>query len=151
MSQSLQTFIDHLSTAFEAGDPGVGAKTLESANVHRLQELYRAFARGDFDAIVATTADDIELEIVGPPAELGFVCQAKGRTDVLAALQQNFSQVEDQQPETLSLVAQGDSVVVIARETGKVRATGSSYELHWVQLFQFRDGKVAVMREFTGA
>jgi ketosteroid isomerase-like protein len=55
--------------------------------------------------------------------------------------------VEDQRPEIRSVTAQGDTVVVIAHERGRVRETGSPYALHWVQLFQFRDGRIARVLE----
>jgi ketosteroid isomerase-like protein len=55
--------------------------------------------------------------------------------------------VEEQQPEILAVVAQGAVVVVTARERGRYRATGRSYDLHWVQLFTFRQGKVVRVRE----
>jgi ketosteroid isomerase-like protein len=40
-------------------------------------------------------------------------------------------------------------VVVIAREKGKIRVTGRSYELHWVQQYEFRDGKITRFLELT--
>ena len=40
-------------------------------------------------------------------------------------------------------MAQGDVVVVVARERGRFRETGRPYETHWVQIFTFRDGRLA--------
>jgi ketosteroid isomerase-like protein len=38
---------------------------------------------------------------------------------------------------------------VIGREQGRYRPTGRSYDFHWVQQFEFRDGKIAHVRELT--
>jgi ketosteroid isomerase-like protein len=46
-------------------------------------------------------------------------------------------------------VAQGDTVVVLGHEKGRFRPTGRDYELHWVQFFTFRDGKLARFRELA--
>ena len=139
-------FLNALQPAFHAGDPDVAAKAAEAENVHRLQEQYRALARGDYPAVLGHFADDVELEVVGPP-DVPFVGRWQGLDQVRDALQKNFAMVEDQRPELQALTAQGDTVVVVARERGRLRATGREYDLHWVQLFTYRDGKVVRMRE----
>lgn len=148
MSQAISQFIDGLTGAFNAGDANFAEKRSEAQNVQKLQSLYRALTSGDFKAAIAAMTDDVEMEIKAP-AELGFVCHARGGEQMLAALQQNFSQVEAQQPEVVSLVAQGDTVVIIAREKGRIRPTGRSYDLHWVQQYEFRNGKIARFMELT--
>jgi ketosteroid isomerase-like protein len=139
-------FIDALHPAFHDGDPDAAGKAAEAENVRRLQEQYRALARGDYAGVLAHLADDIELEIVGRP-EVPFTGRWQGLDQVRDALQRNFALVEDQRPEVQTLTAQGDTVVVVARERGRLRATGREYDLHWVQLFTFRDGKVVRIRE----
>jgi ketosteroid isomerase-like protein len=63
------------------------------------------------------------------------------------AVARNFATVEGQEPEVRSVTAQGDTVAVVAHERGRVRATGSAYALHWVQLVQFRDGRIGRVLE----
>jgi ketosteroid isomerase-like protein len=140
-------FIDSLPAAFEAGDTGAAAKVQEAQNVRRLQELYRAIARGDFPAAIAAMTDDIELQIFGT-AEFDFIRQATGPTALLAAMQANYAKMEDQRPEIISLIAQGNTVAVLMREQGRYRPTGKPYDLRGVQLFEFRDGQVARLQEF---
>lgn len=115
--------------------------------MRRLQELYRAFARGDFPGAVAMMTEDIELQIFGP-AQFDFTRRAFGPVLTLAAVQANFAQMEDQRPELVSLGAQGNMVVVIFRERGRHRPTGKAYDLHCIQLLEFRDGQVARYRGF---
>jgi ketosteroid isomerase-like protein len=143
---AIAAFIDQLTTAFREGDPGAAAKRTEVENVRLVREVYRAIGRQDFQAALDSLADDIELEILGPP-ELPFAGCWRGRAEVATALAKNFANLEDQRPEVQHLVAQGDTVVIFARERGRFIATGSPYDLHWVQLFQLRDGKIVRFRE----
>jgi len=139
-------FIDGLASAFEEGDVGAAMKAAEAANVWRVQESYRAIARGDFAAFFESLAEDVEMEFVGPP-HAPFAGRWRGRDEAARAVRENFSQVDEQRPEIQTVVAQGDLVVVVAQERGRFRATGRSYETHWVQIFTFRDGKVARFRQ----
>jgi uncharacterized protein len=143
---STATFIEQLIPAFRAGDAGAAAKRAEADNVRLVRDIYRAVARQDFQGALDFLADDIELEILGPPA-LPFSGSWRGRAEVATALAKNFAHLEDQRPEVQHLVAQGDTVIVFARERGRLVATGLPYDIHWVQLFQFRDGKLARFRE----
>ena len=82
---------------------------------------------------------------MGPGAE-----KPRGRsppTQVIEATRQNFALVEEQRPEIQSVVAQGDTVVVLGRETGRFRPTGREYEMHWMHHYTFRGGKIQQIRE----
>ena len=144
---AITKFIDSLRTAFEAGDDQAVHKDIESRNVTELQGHYQAIARGDFAAVLALFADDIEFEIIGPPA-IPFVGRWRGKEQVAQAIKNNFALVENQQPEVQELVAQGDTVIVVARERGLYRPTGRPYDVHWVQVYTFRDGKLVRFREY---
>jgi uncharacterized protein len=147
MSQFAVTdFLDRLAHAFREGDPHVDHKHAEAENVRLLREQYQAIARGDFDAAFALLADDVDFEVVGPP-DGPFLGRWRGRAQVEEAVRTNFARVEDQHPEVQSLVAQGDTVVLIARERGRYRDSGRPYDVHWVQQFTFRDGRIVRVRE----
>src|SRR3954447_16933339 len=148
MNPVVAHFIERLDHAFQEGDPRATEKTTEKDNVKLLQEQYRAVVRGDVAAFAAALADDIELDIFGGP-DLPFAGSWKGREEVLKAVARNFSLLEDQRPEVESVVAQGDTVVVFARERGRFKATGREYEIRWAQWFTFRDGLVSRVRELA--
>jgi ketosteroid isomerase-like protein len=137
---SAERFLDRLQGAFHAGDDDSAAKVREAGNVNRLQEQYRAIARGDFAPAVALMDEAIRLELHGPPG-LPVAGSWSGRAEVTAAMRRNFGALADQQAEVLSVVAQGDAVVPYAEERGKVRETGAPYHNRWTQLFTFRGGK----------
>ena len=135
-------FGERLMPAFLEGDPAAGTKHGEAENVRLLREMYLAIGRGDFAALAQAFAEDVELEVLGPAA-IPFVGRWQGRQQVLEALAQNFSHLEDQRPEVLAVFAHGDKIVVELRETGRVRATGKPYDLRAAQLFAFREGLLA--------
>jgi ketosteroid isomerase-like protein len=139
-------FIERLRHAFEEDDADSRSKAAEAENVRRVQEQYRAIARGDFPAFLDTLAEDVEMEFVGSP-RVPFAGRWRGRDQAARAVRENFAQVEDQHPEVHSVVAQGDTVVIVAHERGRFRNSGQPYEVHWVQIFTFRDGKIARFRQ----
>jgi ketosteroid isomerase-like protein len=139
-------FIDRLASAFEEDDAGAAVKAAESTNVWRVQESYRAIARGDFAGFLDMLTEDVEMEFVGSP-RVPFAGRWRGRDEAARAVQENFAQVEEQRPEILSVVAQGDLVVIVARERGRFRKSGRAYETHWVQIFTIREGKIARFRQ----
>lgn len=147
---AIQRFIDAIHPAFLADDPAAEQKHREKENVQTLFAMYRALIKGDVEAFAAQFADSTEMEILGPLA-LPIVGKWKGKKEVLGAIAKNFSYITLQVPELLSLTAQGDVVVLVARERGMVKATGKAYETHFIQKFTFVDGKLAGFHQIFDA
>jgi ketosteroid isomerase-like protein len=139
-------FLDALYPAFERGDPQAAAKTVEAQNLRLVESIYRMIAQADFDTLRSVFAEGIELEIVGPSGA-PMVGTKHGASEVIEAIKSNFALLQDQCPEIESVVAQGNSVVVMGRETGRFRATGQPYELRWVHEFTLEDGRLGRVRE----
>lgn len=143
---TIEKFVDDLHAAFRAGDPKAADKAAESSCVTVLQGMYLAAAKGDFAAFLDALAEDVEMETFGPPA-IPFVGRWKGREAVAEAVARNFSWLDDQQPEVLTVVAQGDTVVVHGHERGRFKPTGRHYAMHWVQVFTVREGRLVQFRQ----
>lgn len=133
---------------FEAGDPASEAKTHERGNVDTINRLFDAVVSGRFDAVLEVLAEDVRVELFAPP-EFPFVRQAVGREATRAMISHNFSTLADQQPEILSLTAQGDSLVLVARESGRLRYSGQPYDVHFVYSFQLRQGQLSSILQFA--
>jgi ketosteroid isomerase-like protein len=147
MSQTIDPrFIDSFQAAFQEDDENVANKLQEAENVRRVEGVFRIIARKDFDALNDILAEDVSLEIIGSPTT-PMAGLTQGRHQVIEATRNNFAQVEDQRPEIQSVVAQGDTVVVLGREQGRFRPTGRSYDLHWMHQYIFKNGKIVLMRE----
>ncbi len=138
-------FIDRLHEAFLDGDAAAAMKPDEAGNVARLQEQYRALARGDIGAALALMAEEVEMELT-TPADLPIAGAWRGRDEVWAATLRNFGSLADQSADLLTVVAQGDTVMLLAEERGRVRATGVVYHVRWAQLYTFRGDKVVRIR-----
>lgn len=141
-------FIDRFQTAFTEGDENAISKVVETENVRRVEEVFRALASRDFDALNDVLTEEVTFEIVGSPGT-PLAGLTKGREQVIEAVRNNFAQLEEQQPEILTVVAQGDTVVVVGRERGRFRPTGRDYELNWMHEYRFRGDKIAHMRELV--
>lgn len=146
--EALQRFVDGIDPAFRDGDAEVDGKHAEACNVDLLREQYQALSSGDLDAAVDMFHEEVELEITGPPT-IPFLGRWRGRPAVKEAMLRNFAMLDAQAPEVHSVVAQGDLVVVIGHEQGRIRATDSPYSVHWVHIVTFRDGKIVRFREIV--
>ena len=139
-------FLDTIQAAFRDGDANASSKLEEAHNVRLVEQMYQALAHGDFSTLDDILTDDVVLEIIGP-ANVPFCGRSQGRKNVVEVTRNNFAELENQRPEILSLVAQGDTVVVVGREHGCFRATRREYELHWMHQYTFRAGKLSHIRE----
>jgi ketosteroid isomerase-like protein len=127
--------------AFIEGDPEARNKSLEMRNVTAVKALVAAVARDDYDFFSGVVSDSVSLKILAPP-DVPFIRDAKGVPAFLDTVRRNFAMVEEQNPVILAVVAQGESVVCIVRERGRYKEDGRAYDLHAMQEFLFRDGKL---------
>lgn len=134
-------FLGQLLTAYLAGDRRATVDSPGAELVRVVEKMYLAIAQGDYARLTSHMTEDFEMEIVGP-AVVPFVGSWRGRAAAEAAIRHNFSLVEDQHPEILSVAAYHESVLVMARERGRITQTGREYQVHWVQWFTFREGLV---------
>ena len=109
-----------------------------------LHAAFDAIIQGDFDAFGRSVADDVELNIRG----LGELDGSwRGRDAVVAATRKNFAMLAEQKPEIESMIAQGDSIAVLLRESGIFKSNGEAYRVRGVQWFTFSGGKIKKIDE----
>ena len=147
MSLPIETkFAQFVQAAFEEGDAGFSGKVLEQENVSFLQGLYGALIQADLDSFADMISPDAEMELFCP-REFGFIKRAQGKDTIVQAIVHNFSLLKDQETKLLSLVAQGDTVIIVGREKGKFRETNENYDVHFVQQFTIICGKMKYTRQ----
>ena len=66
---------------------------------------------------------------------------------IVDTVRKNFAMLEDQNPVLLSIVAQGERVVCVVREQGRYAEDDRRYDMHAMQEFVFRDGKLERLLE----
>jgi ketosteroid isomerase-like protein len=147
---SLADVSQALTPAFVAGDASAEAKVQERANVERIGQMVRCIAQGRFDELREQLAPDVTYEMVVPPG-IPWRREASGADEVAAIIAENFGAVCEQRTQPLSLVSQGDTVMVMARESGRLVDSGQPYEVMLAQQFTFDgDGRLATFRSIVG-
>ncbi|HEX5726732.1 MAG TPA: nuclear transport factor 2 family protein [Longimicrobiaceae bacterium] len=142
---TLKEVPDVLAPAFAEGDPAHDSRRQEQENVRVLEHLFGLIAAGRFEELPDLFTPEITFELAAPP-ELSWVREAAGPEAVAAAIAANFRSVREQRPELLSLVAQGDTVMLMGREEGRHARTGEPYRVLVAQQYTFSDGRLAAFR-----
>jgi len=114
-------------------------------DLRTVADQIEAIGRGDLEAALGNAAPDVELETFAPP-EFKWVSYARGVDDLRAALAQNFGSLQNQSRVILNVVAQGDTLVLMGRETGRIRGTGEPYDIEFVEKFLFENGRLTALR-----
>ena len=124
----------------------------EQENVAVVRRAYENFKGGDIRGILDSLTDEVDWRL--PDIEhVPFAGGRKGRERV----GNFFSELADAQEvisfEPREFVAQGDKVVALGSERGRVRATGKTFDNPWALVFTLRDGLITEFRgyEDTGA
>ena len=124
-----------------APDVNTGARE----NLRSVADQIEAIGRGDLEAALANAVPDVELETFAPP-EFKWVSYARGVDALRAALAQNFGSLQNQSRAILNVFAQGDTLVLMGRETGRIRGTGEPYDIEFVEKFLFDAGRLTALR-----
>lgn len=136
----------HLSRKLaEAARDASHAADRRAGHIKSIQAQIDALTRGDITGVLQNAHEDVSLEIFAP-LQFSWVTRARGTDGVRRAIAHNFDSVDEQQPELLNIVSEGDVVVLIGRERGVIRASGERYDVQFVQRFTFHDGRLAAVQ-----
>jgi ketosteroid isomerase-like protein len=119
-----------------------------SANVEAIRAIYAAFGRGDVSGIVALMTDGVRWHI-HYPASVPVGGERVGREAVAAWFPAFGAAVEMTAFLPESFVDGGGQVVVLGRESGRVRATGRVWTTQWVHIWTFAGDKISGFDEFA--
>ena len=122
--------------------------TLEQNNVELVQQIYTAFAQGDFETVFRNFSDDIVWESQYIPS-ISIHGTYHGKNRVVDFFETLGSTLIVQDYASQKFFAQTDIVVVIGYEYVTVKATNKSYKNEWVQVWTIQDQKVAKWRSFN--
>lgn len=115
-------------------------------NVQIVKDFLAAMSRGDQQALLALSAEDIEWIIPGEDWPLAGT--HRGHTGLEAVLQKASQEIEMTYPKPPEFVAQGDRVMVIGVATGKIKATNRPFKDDWVFDITIQSGTVTKIREY---
>jgi uncharacterized protein len=113
-------------------------------NVQIVKDFFAAIGRGDMQALLALSAEDIEWIIPGKDWPLAGT--HRGHAGLADLLQK--SEMLETSTEPLEFVAQGDRVLVVGFAKGRIIATNKTFEDDWVFAITVRNGKLTNIREY---
>jgi uncharacterized protein len=120
----------------------------EKDNLRIVQQAYEAFGRGDLPAMLALLTEDVEWQ--HPEIEnVPWAVSVRGKDAVSGFFAAIAKSVDIEKFEPLQFIAEGDRVVVLGRESVRVKSTKRAYSTEWAHSFTLRDGKISAFREYT--
>jgi ketosteroid isomerase-like protein len=115
------------------------------ANKRVVQTVFEMFGRGDVPGLLELITDDAEWAAPGPET-VPYFGERSGREGALEFFKNLGSSVEFESFEPGDLIAEGDRVVALGHERGRVRSTSKVFDNAWALVFTIREGKVAGFR-----
>ena len=112
----------------------------EQENVTLIQKIYTAFSSGDIPTILNNVDSNAEWINHGPAA-VPYMGTFTGR--ITAFFQAIGDSTTEAKVTPDRFIAQGDTVVAIARYSAKVRNTGAKIDTPLAHIFTIRGGKVS--------
>jgi hypothetical protein len=110
-------------------------------NKRVVQAIFEAFGRGDVPGVLSHLSEDVTWKAPGPEV-VSYFGDRRGHAGATEFFVQLGTNVEFESFEPGAYVAEGDRVVALGRERGKVRATGKTFVNEWALVFTFAGGKV---------
>jgi uncharacterized protein len=115
-------------------------------NVQIVKDFFAAMGRGDTQALLALSAEDIEWIIPGEGWPLAGT--HRGHAGLADLLQKASETLDTSYPKPPEFVAQGDRVFVVGFASGEIISTKRTFEDHWVFAITVRNGKLTNIREY---
>ncbi len=122
---------------------------MSQQNVALAQSVYDAFARGDVPTVVGAMDPNIEwIEPEAPGFPFGGVRRGPQEVvdNVFALLQTYYQEIAFLPQE---FVDDGDRVLVLGESRGKAKASGTPFQVSFVQVLTFRDGRWIRFQHYT--
>jgi ketosteroid isomerase-like protein len=108
-------------------------------NKRVVESIFEAFGRGDVPGVLAHLADDVEWKAPGP-ASVPYLGERRGHGGATEFFVQLGTNVDFEYFEPGAFIAEGDRVVALGRERGRVKATGKTFDNEWALVFTFGGG-----------
>ena len=120
----------------------------ERENTETVRRLFQAFGRGDVATLMSLLSEDVVWFLAGPTGLIPHAGERRGHAGASEFFQLMGAAVEFEAFEPREFVAQGDKVVALGFERGRVRATGKTFDNPWALVFTVRDGLITEFRSY---
>jgi ketosteroid isomerase-like protein len=109
---------------------------------------YAARVAGDVEKVLEIFTPDAKFVLNAAPPQTIVACATEGCSGMRTALTRLVDVFEFQALEVIDAVVEGSKAAIRTRFTVKSQATGKTEVTEWLDLVEFRDGKVASFTEF---
>ncbi|HEX8293372.1 MAG TPA: nuclear transport factor 2 family protein [Pyrinomonadaceae bacterium] len=114
-------------------------------NKRTVQSIFEAFGRGDIPGVLEHVSEDVTWDAPGPGV-VTYFGDRRGHAGATEFFVQLGTSVDFEHFEPSAFVAEGDRVVALGRERGRVKETGKTFDNEWALVFTFGGGKVVGFR-----
>jgi ketosteroid isomerase-like protein len=120
----------------------------EQENEKIVRQAYEAYLTANLDMVLNLCSEDTEWRAIGPPSDLPYAGQHRGRQEVA----RYFAILDDKEesnhliPE--EFIVKGDKVIVFGNYKARVNANGQRFETDFVHVFTLCDGKITNFRDY---
>ncbi|MGE3149131.1 MAG: nuclear transport factor 2 family protein [Pseudorhodoplanes sp.] len=117
-------------------------------HVGLILQLYAAFGRGDFAALLDSLTEDVDWQTVGTGDYPVFGAR-RGKAQVAQFLEDVAANEDFSEFTPREFYAVEDKVFVCGSYRGTLKKTGRPFGGEWVHVFTLREGKICRFREHT--
>lgn len=115
----------------------------EHENLALLQRIYdRLLTQGDPNLLFNSLSDDITIRLT-IAADTALGGEFRGKDGAATYFQRLNDAIEMGGIQVLEMVPHKDTVIVIGKESGRIRATGKEFTNDWVTIFTCRNGQIS--------
>ena len=111
-------------------------------NKRTVQSIFEAFGRGDVPGVLSHLSEGVTWKAPGPDV-IPYFGDRRGHAGATEFFVQLGTNVDFEHFEPVAFVAEGDKVVVLGRERGRVKGTGKTFDNEWALVFTLDGGKVS--------
>ena len=118
---------------------------MSQENVDLARRMWDAFNRRDLEAWLEGFDPEVEWHTAREDPDAGV---HHGRPGLMGYAEQWLDAYDDLRVDPVEVIDAGDEVLVWIRVTGRGGASGIAVDMEQAQVLTFRDGRVAVGREY---
>ncbi|MDT5295476.1 MAG: uncharacterized protein QOJ76_2356 [Acidobacteriota bacterium] len=121
-------------------------------NKRIVQTIFESFGRGDIPGVLSLVSEDVMWNAPGPSV-VSYYGERRGHEGATQFFVELGTNVDFESFEPGEFIAEGDRVVALGRERGRVKGTGKTFDNEWALVFTLSGGKVTRFHcyENTGA
>jgi ketosteroid isomerase-like protein len=120
----------------------------ELDNIELVKRCYKEFVQGHIERVLELFGDDLDFQHPMPQSIWPWAGRRRGRQGLAEYLAGLGQTIEYERFEPHEFIAQGQYVVVILFERGRVKSTGVAFDNVYCMVWKFAESKVSQIKIF---